>query len=442
MKARVALFAVVLLFAWLVEPCIAAEAVQGMMVTAGVTGRHDKPHGWKEEKVYLGQLEVGFGAGARTSENPCGWFSISGKARPGGFPAGDYALFTLCYDGIPAFSLKTDLRVPAGAETLDKVELETPAHYSVMYDSKGYEAWGKSPWVRGSDFYQTFVATTRHVTRIATRLADKSGDHYFLNLNYAVCVPNDGPPSTWKRISPVRSRYLSGTTDPIIHIFHVCYRSKEVQLVPGRTYAIRLWRDPSSQSEEFSLVARTDKGDGYAGGHLFVGDQPRKDLDAYAYVSGGSAGTVVNHAPVGDLDLKELVGGGKRHGQTFKASGTSLAGVDAIYATGDARPPSLPVVFQAYDKPGGKALGKAKTCYGVPLAFQGRAAVVWAKGEVPLKPGRMYYIEWTSPGANTWKLNEDLPGEAYVDGVAKPDADLAMSIAEYAAEGPATKSDK
>jgi len=420
-------------------PSLAAESVQGMLTTSGVTGRAARPHGWNEEKIYVGRLDVGFGAGARTAHDPVGWFLISGKVQPPGFPAGKYALFALCYDAIPAFAFRTDLQVPEGLGVLEKAELETPAHYSVMYDKKGYEEWGKSPWIQGSDFYQTFVATTPHLTRIATKLADKSGDHHYLNLNYAVYNTNDGPPSTWKRISPVRSRYLSGGTDPVIHIFHVPYRSSEVNLVPGRTYAIRLWRDPSSQSKRFALVVRTDKGDGYAGGHVFVGDEPRKDLDAYACVSGGAAGTVVNHAPVGDPDLKQFVGGAKRHGQTFKATGTGLAAVDVIYATGAASPPSHPFVFQAYDKPGGRPIGKPKTCYGVPLAFQGRAAAFWAKGEVPLTPGQMYYIEWASPGCNTWKLNEDLPGEAYVAGVAKPDADLAMSIAEYTDEGTATK---
>ncbi|MGQ9651351.1 MAG: hypothetical protein ACUVXJ_14680 [Phycisphaerae bacterium] len=415
------------------------QAVEGMMTTPGVTGRQVTPHGWSEEKIYVGQLDVGFGAGACTAHTPAGWFSISGREPSTGFPAGTYALFTLSYDSIPAFSCDMNLQVPGGVGKLEKAGLETPAHYSVMYDAKEYEAWGKSPFVNGDDFYQTFVATTHHITRIATRLADKSGDHQILNLNYAVYETNNGPPSTWKKISPVRSRHLSGTTDPIIHIFHVPFRSSEMTLIPGRTYAIRLWRDPSSQSERFALVARTDKGDGYAGGHLFVSDEPRRDLDAFAYVSGGQPGTIVNHAPVGDPNLKQLVGSAKRHGQTFKAGGIGLAGVDVIYATGDPHPPRLPFVFQTYDKPGGKPIGKAKTCYGLPLVFQGRAAAIWSKGDVPLTPGKMYYIEWTSPGSNTWKLNEDLPGEAYVDGVAKPDWDLAMSIVEYADDTPATK---
>ena len=157
-----------------------------------------------------------------------------------------------------------------------------------------------------------------------------------------------------------------------------------------------------------------------------------KDRDAYLYVSGGEAGTIINHAPVGDLELKALVGGGTRFGQTFKASGTGLAGVDMIYTTGVASPPSLPVTIQIYDEPGGKQIGPTRLCYGIPRAFQGRVAAVWRRGEIKLTPGKMYYVEWSTPnGCNTWKLNEDLPGEAYVDGEKKSDADLAMSIVEY-----------
>jgi hypothetical protein len=131
------------------------------------------------------------------------------------------------------------------------------------------------------------------------------------------------------------------------------------------------------------------------------------------------------------MEFNDLIGWGTRFGQTFRASGIGLAGVDVIYATGDPRPPPLPITFRLYDDVTGKRIGPAKTCYGVPGAFQGRAAAIWARGEVPLVPGQTYYLEWQSPGCNTWRLNEDLPGEAYVGGLAKPDADLAMSIAEY-----------
>jgi len=431
---RLASLAVPLLGTIAIAPgmATAADAVQGLLTTQGVTGRTAAPHGWVEEKVYLGQLDAGFGAGAETAAKPPGWFSISGRFREGGFPAGTYALFTLCYDAGLAFSVKPDVEVPPGTATLDKVKLETPAHYSVMY-ATSHDEWGEKPWLWGDDFYQTFVATTPHITRVATKLAGKSGDHFHLTLNYAIYETNDGPPSSWKRISPVRSRFLSGGTDPIIHVFWVPYRSSEIALTTGRTYAVRFWRDPVSQSQTFAIVARTDRGDGYAAGRLYAGEKPHDELDAYACVTGGAAGTICNHAPTGDMDLKQLIGSAVRFGQTFRATGVGVAAVDVIYATGETRPASLPIAFQVYDKPGGRPIGPARTCYGLPRAFQARAAAFWKRGDVPLTPGRTYYLEWSTPRpCNTWQLNEDLPGEAYREGRARPEADLAMSIVEYA----------
>lgn len=410
----------------------AADVVQGSFTTDGVTGRKATPHGWVEQKVFLGPWKTGYGFGWQSGAQPRGSFRAAAPDTAPPLPAGTYALFSLCYDAAPAFAINPDVRITGDPEPAE-ARLNTPAHYSVLYNA-AYEEWDRSPWVHASDFFQTFVATSPYITRIATKLADKSGDHYHLTLDYAVYETGDGPPSTWKRISPVRSRFLSGGTDPIIHIFWVPFRSDEVNLTPGKTYALRLWRDPKSQSETFALVVRPDKGDGYAGGHLYVGDKPRTDLDAYAYVSGGKPGTIVNHAPVGDAEPKNLVGTAKRYGQTFRASGEGLAAADIIYATGEPRPKALPITFQLYDKPGGRPIGPAKTCYGMPLAFQARAAAVWMKGDAPLTPGREYYLEWSSPGCNTWQLNEDLPGHAYRDGEPKPDADLAMSIVEYAAE--------
>lgn len=423
-------FGAVAVVAGLSGAAMAVERVEGLLTTDGVTGQESKPRGWVDENVFIGAPDAGFGAGAKTIHQPPGWYAIDGTIESEGWRAGDYALFTMNYDGCPAFSVDFGFRIPGGKDKLEGARLNTGAHYSVMYD-RDYKDWGESPWQHAPDFYQTFVATQPHITRIATKLADKSGDHYHLTLNYAVYEVNDGAPSTWGRISPVRSRFLSEGTDPIIHIFWVPYRSDEVVLTPGRTYAVRLWRNEISQSETFALVMRPDKGDGYDKGHLWIGDTPRKDVDGYLYISGGMNGTVVNHAPVEDLKLRELAGGGSRHGQTFKATGIGLAGVDIIYATGDTTPPRHPITFQLYDKPGGRKIGPAKTCYGLPLTFQGRAAAVWKRGEVELEPKKMYYLEWTSPGVNTWKVNEDLPGHAFIDGEPKPEMDLAMSIAEY-----------
>jgi hypothetical protein len=410
----------------------ATVEVRGLFMAPGVTGQEAKPHGWSEELVYALPLETGAGTGVSTANNPQGRFSLPGDARDvPGFAAGRHALFSLAYDRIPAFAINPDFRLPADDEAL----LESPAHYSVMYDRHPDE-WGKEPWVGGDDFYQTFVAVTPHITRIAVKLADKSGDHQTLTLNHAVYETAGGPPSKWQRISPVRSRFLGGGVDPIIHIFHVRYRSDEFKLTPGKTYAVRFWRGENSGSERFAIVARQDQGNGYRGGQLYQGDTPLPERDAYAHVSGGAAGTIVNHAPVGDIDLKTFAGGAARFGQTFKAGGTGLAGVDVIYADGNAKPASLPVTFQLYDAPGGKPIGPARVCRGLPLPYQARAAAVWLPGEAPLVAGRTYYLEWTTPkDCNTWVLNEDLPGEAYRAGEALPDKDLAMSIVEYDGAG-------
>jgi hypothetical protein len=48
----------------------------------------------------------------------------------------------------------------------------------------------------------------------------------------------------------------------------------------------------------------------------------------------------------------------------------------------------LPITFQVYDRVNGTRIGPAKTCYGAPLAFQGRAAAIWDRDDVPLVPGR------------------------------------------------------
>lgn len=407
------------------RPVPAASNVQGMLTSDGVTGREVGPHGWMEEKAYVCPVGSGTGSGTTTSHTPPGWFRIEGL-----FPPGPYAAFTLKYDGIPAFDF-TNFEVPESSDSVEGISVRNAAHYSVMYN-EGHHEWGEEPWVHGSDFYQTFVAAGPYVTRIATRLADKRPEYTGLNLNYAIYKPNDAPPSSWERVSPVRSRFLSPTTDPIIHIFWVPFRSNEMKLIPGERYAVRLWRGEGSTSEEFTLVARRDNGTGYAKGHLFIDDTPQENWDAFLYVSGGAPGTIVNHAPIESFDLKEFLGWNNRFGQTFRATGKGLAAVDVIFARTTDLPLNTPVTFQVYDGVGGEPIGPAKTCHGVPGAFQARAAVSWAPGEVPLEPGKTYYVECTSEGLNVWRMEEDIPGvQAYVEGESKAPHDAMMSIVEY-----------
>lgn len=410
----------------------AASAVSGRMASDGVTGRTVIGHGWREEPVFLSPQVPGVGAATRTAYSPPGDYTITG-----GFPAGEHHLFTMAFDRCPAFSYRL-LDLPSGSGTVSNIELRTPAHYSVAYN-QNFTEWGSEPWIWGSSMYQTFVATSPHVTRLATKLAGKAGSYLTLNLNFAVYATNAGPPSTWPQVSPTRSYFIAGSVDSIIHIFWVAYRSSEVNLVVGQKYAVRIWVGPGSQADSFAVVARPDNGvNGYADGHLYVGDTPHTHLDGFFYVSGGSPDTVVNHAPVTDFQYVGLAGWQTRFGQTFRATGASLAGVETVYTTGSADPVLHNITFQVYDGVGGNPVGPPRNATGLPAFHYARVAAAWRKGEVPLVPGQMYYLEYTTPasGCNTWYISENLPGELYVNRVSQGTRDLAMSIAEYRLIGP------
>jgi len=409
----------------------AASEVQGRLTSDGCTGRSVVSHGWGEEIIYMTPLPAGAaGGGCTTLVNPNGWYAIRGN-----FPAGDYLMSTFAIDRAPAFAVSR-VTLPGGSGIVEGVELRTPAHYSVAYNQH-FDEWGPSPWIWGSDMYQTFKATSPNITRLVTKLAGKSGDHYWLRLNFAIYRPNDGPPSTWQLVSPIRSYYFGGGVDPIIVYGWVPYRSNEVNLIVGQTYALRLWVAPGSQSTSFAVVARPDKGNGYADGHLYVDGVARPDLDAYAYISGGEPGTVTNHIPISKLEFTSMAGWATRFGQTFTATGSSLAGACIVYTTGQPDTPSLPIEFRLYDRPGGTQIGPTRKINGVHGFFQGRASVAWVRGEAPLVPGQQYYLEWTPPasGCATWFTEEALPGTGYVNGVAQSQ-DLMMAIAEYKPEAP------
>jgi hypothetical protein len=156
-------------------------------------------------------------------------------------------------------------------------------------------------------------------------------------------------------------------------------------------------------------MARTDDGTGYASGHLYNGDTPVTGLDMYGYVSGGGdTNSVVNYAPVIDFQTAELMGWDTRHGQTFRASGVGLAAIELVYATGP-DPADRPITFQLYDSVGGAPIGPAKTCFGGPGPAQSRAGSFWWPDEAPLVPGRTYYVEMTSAGANVWRMLDGYP---------------------------------
>lgn len=422
-----------------------AESIQGWMKSEGVTGRPDSiPLKWDREIIYAGPVDGdGPTAGMRMLAFEPGWFLLK---APGNFPAGKYSLFSINMGSIDGgsvgFEIGPTIEIASGTGEIKDVQFRVKPHYTVMW-GRGFDGWNKPPWenVWGTDFYQTFKATSDSVLRVSTKLSDKNagpGTHHLsMTLNFALYETNEGAPSTWKAISPTRTRFLAGTNDPIIHILDVNYLSSEVKLKVGSEYAVRFWLAPDSECTRFAIVGRTDKDDGYADGKAYVGDEARPDIDLFGCVEDSAPGTVVNYCPIDQEKYSSTprLGSAAKYGQTFKATGNGLAGVEVLYGIGCAPNPSFPIKITLRDGVGGKAIGPTRTSHTVTDMCQGRGAAFWPAGQTPLTPGKTYYIEFEPPAdlpIDPWSMDVDVPGVcAYKDGIASGTADMSLLIAEY-----------
>ncbi len=121
---------------------------------------------------------------------------------------------------------------------------------------------------------------------------------------------------------------------------------------------------------------------------------------------------------------------GREFIQTFVASGRELVSVTLLVA-------SEPGAFRAAPiegGPDGRQVGPAKTFYSGHSLETGTAR--WTAGEAPLAPGGSYAIRLWREDGQSWKPYLHSTGNAYddgllyVDGVARPESDLAAWIIE------------
>jgi len=112
-------------------------------------------------------------------------------------------------------------------------------------------------------------------------------------------------------------------------------------------------------------------------------------------------------------------------GQTFLATGTSVTGAQVKIA-GAARDLLVSVLE---DGPGGTQLGPDRAIY---LERDKSGIVYWQHGEVPTVPGKRYYLKVVSEYGSLCQSYADNPGrltylhgEAWGEGVAYPDQDMA-----------------
>jgi len=300
----------------------------------------------------------------------------------------------------------------------NKQDVPIPVVYACI--PPGYPGvWDRDYMTRATDFWQTFVPTCTQIYGVSVFDGPKIVK-WGNKLN--IGIHEDGPKGQAMEApandgSPLSDHFSAGHSDHKLP--RVAWRHGEMSVEPGKTYALRASGYRSHGNERFKLDAfvRPDTGDGYKQGEAFADGKPTGG-DLCCMIFGNNTGQIVenqirceeweifipHHRPT------------RNWGQSFVAHGTSLAGISFWAATDDdpkpvkceirIRPdgawespigpnkiavahksPERPIIRYA-DAP--KPVPGFESYYELPSdLFQ----VAYLPDEVPLTPGKPYYIE-------------------------------------------------
>lgn len=383
---------------------------------------------------------------------PAGWFRLSGGP-------GSYTVLFVQPAGIVRPTLLTNVAVPAVGKVSVEVE---PTWDLATFDDR---AWDTKP---AAEYLQPFVARGRSVTNVGFRLAtdgvDGAGPGQQTLLVSVVKDAAGAGAAAWSTLEPLGPELPVLDVDcggPRSPIFSVGWRSGEVPVEPGTTYAVRL--RAASPGGVFQAFWR-DAGDGLpacfrraAGGSALeaTGKTP------WIAVGTDHGGLVIPYQKRVHRQFHELTHIGKRWTQTYVARGRALASVIVYAAVSGAQPPLSRQRIRVRlleGGPEGAPVGTPKIAVGngnyTGDASWGMFGVAFAPGEAPVEPGAKYAIEMESiegyetlhgfvnikgqvsddrPGFNPYKKcppDDDPQGEAYW-GDQRVDYDLDLQVTEY-----------
>lgn len=314
-----------------------------------------------------------------------------------------------------------------------------------------YSTYFKNAWTGpGNQWYQTFVATGTSIRGIMFAYA---GDDP-ANVEVAVLKDNGQPNITnWQLIGSRIEPQVGDVTDNWVR-----WRSGEIPTVPGSRYAVRL--TAVGGSGYLQPYKRDKDSNSYASGRAYdaVGAQQGFDLNITVFSDNDGTIVTMNRRVTGLGYMCDVGFFGTRWGQTFIAKGKGLAAAD-VWAAGANHKWDLNFLWRVRQGgPTGAQIGPDKITFAAYQSFGvGLHGVSYNPGEVPLTKGQTYFVEFNiwnpppeSPGFNPYLMkpspgatcnggddNDDFPeGIAYRDNIARPDDDLAMTIIEYAIQGP------
>lgn len=402
----------------------------GTMVVPRLTGRpetrpFDGHPGWVD--VY--QRGYGKSASARIGDD--GRFSLPDQPAPS-------ALIAM-FDRIET----PPLIVPSWPAGPGHFNVLIATEYACVPDGTR-DQWDKLYKVRAYDFHQTFVPRCTQIYGFSIfdgpKIADW-GNRIHVRLQEdgpagkVIVLKDHGSPDPdwegpWEELT-------CGTSDR--ELPRVGWRHGSLEVTPGRTYAVRASGYHSHSGRNFQLDAyvRPDHGDGYPEGQAF-GDGKPLGGDLCCLIFGNGNGQLVEN----QIRTEEWEIFIPRHrptqvwGQTFVAHGVSLAGVSFWAGSGGAEQVMCEVrvrengpwgslvkpvkVARSHESPLRPIIRYTDTpaqmpelqdFYKLPCQlFQ----AAYLPDELPLKPGRTYYIEVIA----TRPLMMYADGDYYGDGFA------------------------
>ena len=284
----------------------------------------------------------------------------------------------------------------------------------------------------GTEISQTFVAESKFINRVCTKLAGAKDCNNIPPI--AVSIHQGG--INGPQIGPTRTLNGACQSDRC-----VCWLGDEVQLSPGNTYAVKL-RIPNPEPGDW-FVPYYALGDVYSQGQAYQGSTPLND-DWYIYIGGDSGdNTIISYGRTKNLGALELPAGvwWNGVGQTFRAKGNAIAGIDFFPTKGQWQEITVEVCVREGSYAGRIVAPKKSVRSASDLPF----AVCWNPEESNLIPGNVYFVEITpgegETGLNIYVRKDDDPypyGEAYAklgdNWSIWEGKDLDLTIIEYIAE--------
>src|SRR4051794_3907295 len=247
--------------------------------------------------------------------------SYDGFYRIDNMPAGNYSILVNQPDFFISPKVVPNVNITASGTTTVNVDLDVD--YSTAFT--GDQQW--TAW--DSDNYQTFVAKGSSVRGITWRMA---GSGLYDGKVGIVSVREDNGntnPANWKLIGWGNDPQVNADSDEWVR-----FNSGQIPLTPGKKYAVGVHIEGGE-----AIYKRNKDANSYVGGTAYdsTGAARPYDLNITVFTDpadGGGDDTLVTHTRkspgpgVFDSTLNSTT-----WGQSFVATGTSLAGAD-IFAAG------------------------------------------------------------------------------------------------------------